>query len=98
MTLGDLKVGASAIVSRVGGERSFRRRMMELGLLPGTSVEVVRVAPLGDPIELRIRGCSLSIRREDSMSIGVVTEQSAPRQADATEQFAPLGSGLSASP
>jgi ferrous iron transport protein A len=62
-------------VLHVGGERPFRRRMMELGLLPGTRVEVVRVAPLGDPIELRVRGCLLSIRREEARCIGVsVTE------------------------
>jgi Fe2+ transport system protein FeoA len=71
MTLGETAVGLAATVLHVGGERPFRRRMMELGLLPGTRVEVVRVAPLGDPIELRVRGCLLSIRREEARCIGV---------------------------
>ena len=46
---------------------------MELGLLPGTAVEVVRVAPLGDPIELSVRGCLLSIRREEAARIEIVS-------------------------
>jgi Fe2+ transport system protein FeoA len=71
MTLGEARVGSVSLVTRVGGERSFRRRLMELGLLPGTTVEVVRVAPLGDPLELRVRGCLLSIRREEARAIDV---------------------------
>jgi Fe2+ transport system protein FeoA len=96
MTLGDLSVGASATVMHVGGERSFRRRLMELGLVPGTVVKLVRVAPLGDPLELRLRGCSLSIRREESLSVTVMPEQSAPKAASAT-QIAPMHAGLPAS-
>ena len=58
-------------VEQVGGERGFRRRLMELGLLPGTRVEVVGVAPLGDPLELLVRGCSLSIRRSEAEVVSV---------------------------
>jgi Fe2+ transport system protein FeoA len=71
MTLGDVPLGTTVIVTAVGGEGAFRRRIMELGLLPGTRVELVRVAPLGDPLELRVRGCSLSMRRDEARSIAV---------------------------
>ncbi len=62
-------------VLSVGGERAFRRRLLELGLIPGTEVEVLRVAPLGDPIELFARGCCLSIRKADAAC--VIVEPSA---------------------
>lgn len=71
MTLGDVPVGTSVTVTSVGGEGAFRRRLMELGVLPGTRVDLVRVAPLGDPIELRVRGCALSIRRVEAHAIVV---------------------------
>src|SRR3954463_3420620 len=61
--LADLSVSESACVEHVGGERSFRRRLMELGLVPGTRVELKAIAPLGDPLELLVRGASLSIPR-----------------------------------
>lgn len=66
MTLGELPIGGSAVVSRVEGQRPFRRRLLELGLTPGTRVEVLRVAPLGDPIEILVRGYRLSLRRADA--------------------------------
>jgi Fe2+ transport system protein FeoA len=59
------------MVTAVGGEPAFRRRIMELGVLRGTRVELVRVAPLGDPLELRVRGCALSIRRDEARAISV---------------------------
>lgn len=77
MTLEDAEIAVPVTVETVGGERSFRRRMMELGLLPGTSVELVRVAPLGDPLELRVRGCSLSIRRSEARAIAVAQVRAA---------------------
>jgi Fe2+ transport system protein FeoA len=58
-------------VTAIGGSRSFRRRLMELGLVPGTRVEVVGKAPLGDPIELLVRGCSLSIRGAEAAEVSV---------------------------
>jgi len=53
------------------------RRLLELGLLPGTEVRVVRVAPLGDPLELRLRDYSLSVRRSEASKIGVRSEEPA---------------------
>ncbi|MFK7991470.1 MAG: ferrous iron transport protein A [Sandaracinaceae bacterium] len=70
-TLADVPVGAEATIVRVRCERPVARRLMEMGLLPGTSVAVVRVAPLGDPVVLRVRGYSLSIRRKEAASIAV---------------------------
>ena len=58
-------------VTHVAGEGSFRRRLMELGLVPGTRIEVVGIAPLGDPLELLVRGSSLSIRRAEAEGVSV---------------------------
>ncbi len=58
-------------ISSVGGERGFRRRLLELGLLPGTQVEIIRVAPLGDPMEISLRGSRLSIRREEAAQVRI---------------------------
>lgn len=69
--LSDVAVGSTAVVSRLALPRATARRLFELGLLPGTRVRVVRRAPLGDPIELRLRNYSLSIRREEAALIEV---------------------------
>jgi Fe2+ transport system protein FeoA len=71
VTLRETPIGRSARVLSIGGERAFRRRLLELGLVPGTEVEVLRVAPLGDPIELIARGCYLSIRKADADCVHV---------------------------
>ncbi|RME26466.1 MAG: hypothetical protein D6798_06650 [Deltaproteobacteria bacterium] len=59
------------VVVRLAGARSFRRRLMELGLVPGTEVRVRNVAPLGDPLELEVRGCRVSIRRAEAADITI---------------------------
>lgn len=69
--LAEVKDGSTAVVRRLILPRVTARRLLEMGLLPGTSVRVVRRAPLGDPIELRLRNYSLSIRREDAALIEV---------------------------
>lgn len=69
--LADLPVGSRAVVRDVRCGRALRRRLLEMGLLPGTRVELVRRAPLGDPLELRLRGYALSIRREEAAAIEV---------------------------
>ena len=66
-----------------GGERSFRRRLLELGLLPGAEVRVLRVAPLGDPFELFTRGTNLSIRRREAQHIEVRSKSAARAEAEA---------------
>ncbi|MDH4064074.1 MAG: ferrous iron transport protein A [Acidobacteriota bacterium] len=64
-------IGSSAVVSRVSGARTVVRRLLEMGLVPGTTVTVQREAPLGDPVEVRVRNYALSIRRADALGIEV---------------------------
>ncbi|MCB9584394.1 MAG: ferrous iron transport protein A [Polyangiaceae bacterium] len=81
MTLDTAHIGEHLRIQQVAGERAFRRRLLELGLVPGTRVELKRIAPLGDPIELLVRGCSLSIRRAEARSIHVTRETAAESSA-----------------
>ena len=85
MRLAELAVGIEASVTAVSGTGSFRRRLLELGILPGTRVEVIGVAPLGDPLELLVRGSSLSIRRAEAASVEV-----APLETASAAEPAPL--------
>ena len=71
LTLEQVVPGASVVVEKVGGARAFRRRLMELGIIPGTRVEVLRIAPFGDPMELSARGCNLSIRAAEASEVQV---------------------------
>lgn len=71
MTLNELKAGQSAIISAVGGEGALRCRLLDMGLIPRTRVMVRKVAPMGDPIELFLRGYELTIRLEDAEKITV---------------------------
>ena len=74
-SLAELPLGQQAEIVSVSCDRRMSRRLMEMGLVPGTEVRVVRVAPLGDPIELRVRNYALSVRRVDAAKI-VVTRRS----------------------
>jgi Fe2+ transport system protein FeoA len=67
--LSDLAIGQSALIGKLHCARPMARRLLEMGLLPGTRVTLVRIAPLGDPLELRLRGYALSIRRADAQAI-----------------------------
>jgi ferrous iron transport protein A len=71
MRLSEVQPGQAVEVVTIAGQSSFRRRLMELGLVPGTRVELLRVAPLGDPVELLVRGASLSIRKAEASMIEV---------------------------
>ncbi|MCX8018488.1 MAG: ferrous iron transport protein A, partial [Rhodocyclaceae bacterium] len=72
MTLGDIPVGGRArIVGFNASSAPFRRKLLSFGLLPGTEVAVVRVAPLGDPLELKVRGYALSLRRQEAAVLEV---------------------------
>ena len=70
-TLKDVKVGETAVVVRLHGEGAVKRRMMDMGLTRGTEVHVRKVAPLGDPMELTVRGYELSVRKADAEMIEV---------------------------
>ncbi len=69
MTLDQLKPGESGIISTTGGEGALRRRLLDMGLTPKTKITVRKVAPLGDPIELFLRGYVLTLRHEDAAKI-----------------------------
>ena len=71
MTLRDLGVGKSGRVLTVGGEKVLRRRLLEMGITPRTVVTVKKVAPLGDPIELLLRGYVLTLRLDDAEKITI---------------------------
>ncbi len=71
MTLGDVRVGQRATIVRVGGEKAARRRLLDMGLVNGETVTVERVAPMGDPIEVLIKGYHLSLRKQEASQITV---------------------------
>ncbi|MCL2106757.1 MAG: ferrous iron transport protein A [Oscillospiraceae bacterium] len=71
MTLRELKVGKSGRVLAVGGETALRRRLLDMGITPHTEITVKKAAPLGDPIELLLRGYVLTLRLEDAEKITV---------------------------
>lgn len=70
-TLRDVPVGSAAKVKRVNGEGSLKRHIMEMGITKGASVYVRRVAPLGDPMEITLRGYELSLRKEHAEMVEV---------------------------
>ncbi len=71
MTLAQTKKKQWVTVASVGGERGFRRRLLEMGFVAGTKVRILRSAPLGDPLELELRGARLSLRAAEAASIRV---------------------------
>ncbi len=71
MTLDQLKPGRSAVVRTVGGAGELRLRLLDMGIIPGTLVAVQKVAPMGDPIQLRLRGYELTLRLEDAARITI---------------------------
>lgn len=75
MTLAQLPVGQSARIAAVGGEGALRRRLLDMGLTPGTTVMVRKIAPMGDPIELHLRGYELTLRLEDAQNITLAQTQ-----------------------
>ena len=70
-SLAEIPLGRPVRVTRVDGSRAFRRRLLEMGLVPGTEVKVVTVAPFGDPLRIEVRGGQWSIRRNEAAQIAV---------------------------
>jgi len=70
-TLRDLKIGQTGVVVRVKGKGSIKQRMMDMGVVSGSEVRVIRVAPLGDPIEISLKGYNLSLRKSEAQDIMV---------------------------
>ena len=94
-TLADLPIGGTATVAELRCGRQIGCRLMEMGLLPGTRIEVVRVAPLGDPIEIRLRGYALSLRHEEAAQLLLAPSSAVPAPAshavEAVEAVEALG-------
>ena len=74
MTLDKLSIGGSGVITAVGGEGALRCRLLDMGLIPRTKVTLQKVAPMGDPIDLRVRGYELKLRIEDAKKIEVEPE------------------------
>lgn len=75
MTINDLKIGQNGTIASVGGEGVLRLRFLDMGLIPGTTVRLQKVAPMGDPIQIQVRGYELTIRREDACKITLREEK-----------------------
>ena len=74
MLLNELKIGQSARILKVGGEGALRLRFLDMGLIPKTHITLMKVAPMGDPIEIRLRGYELTMRIDEAKWIEVETE------------------------
>ena len=76
-TLADLKPGESAIVTTIGGTDALHRRLLDMGLTPGVKVILQKTAPMGDPLEIHLRGYALTLRVDDAGKIGIRPETAA---------------------
>ena len=74
-TIDDLTIGEPGVISQVGGEGALRLRLLDMGLIPGTTVLLQKIAPMGDPIQIQVRGYELTIRREDARKIDLREER-----------------------
>ncbi len=70
-TLKDVKIGETVRVTKVGGEGAIKRRIMDMGITKGVTIKVIKVAPLGDPVEITVRGYELTLRKADCQNIEV---------------------------
>jgi len=71
MTLREILPGQNAVVEKLGGEGPLRRRMIDMGVTPGTIIHVISVAPMGDPVKIFLRGYELSLRKDDAERITI---------------------------
>lgn len=71
LTLDKLEIGKEGIITNVGGDGALRCRLLDIGLIPNTLVKVIKVAPMGDPMELRLRGYILTLRKDDAKKIEI---------------------------
>ena len=74
MTLKELPVGKSGLITAVGGAGILRCRLLEMGLIPNTRVTVQKIAPMGDPMEIRLRSYELTLRMDDAAQIEILPE------------------------
>ena len=90
MTLKELQIGKSAVVDTVGGSGALRQHFLDMGLIPGAEVTLVKLAPMGDPMELRIHGYELTLRLDDAARIGVTLAKAPAAKKAAAESEKPV--------
>ena len=90
MTLKDLNIGETAVVGTVGGEGALRQHFLDMGLIPGEKVTLVKFAPMGDPMELSIHGYELTLRLDDAARIGVTLAKAPAAKKAAAESEKPV--------
>ena len=71
MTLGEAKVGSTVVVTMIEGDGAYKRRIMDMGITKGSEIYIRKVAPLGDPVEITVRGYELSVRKNDAQCVQV---------------------------
>ena len=71
MTLRDAQVGSTVVVTKIEGDSAYKRRIMDMGITKGTQIFVRKVAPLGDPVEITVRGYELTVRKDDAQCVQV---------------------------
>lgn len=71
MTLGDAKVGTTVVVTKIEGDSTYKRRIMDMGITKGSELFIRKVAPLGDPVEITVRGYELTVRKADAQCVEV---------------------------
>ena len=71
MTLGDAKVGTTVVVTKIEGDSAYKRRIMDMGITKGSELFIRKVAPLGDPVEMTVRGYELTVRKADAQCVEV---------------------------
>lgn len=71
MTLGDAKVGTTVVVTKIDGDSAYKRRIVDMGITKGSELFIRKVAPLGDPVEITVRGYELTVRKADAQCVEV---------------------------
>ena len=71
MTLGDAKVGTTVVVTKIEGDSAYKRHIMDMGITKGSELFIRKVAPLGDPVEITVRGYELTVRKADAQCVEV---------------------------
>lgn len=92
MTLNELSIGKSAIITHVGGEGVLRQRFLDMGIIPNSEVTVIKYAPMGDPMELNIQGYSLSLRKAEAQKIEILPIDKTTSKENKTENLAYIDS------
>ncbi len=86
MTLCELPAGKTAVIQKTGGEGALRLRLLDMGLIPRTRVKLIKTAPMGDPIQIELRGYELTIRKDDARNILIAQEEETAESASSGKE------------